>query len=89
MYLIPDVSRQGAATATKASKDDLLKYWETESNTGRYSYGEAQARDRDALIRRVLAIDEKALGPDDPETKTVRTNLQALIDKQSDKQKEN
>jgi len=40
------------------------------------------------LYRRALAIAEKVLGPDHPQTKTVRTNLQALLDKQSAKQKE-
>jgi hypothetical protein len=31
------------------------------------------------LYRRALAIDEKALGPDHPTTKTIRNNLDVLL----------
>jgi tetratricopeptide (TPR) repeat protein len=53
------------------------------NNLAELLYAKGDYAGAEPLYRRALAIDEKALGPDHPTTKQIRTNLQALVEKES------
>jgi hypothetical protein len=43
-------------------------------------YAQGRPAEAEALLKRALAIDEKVLGPEHPNTKRIRENLQSLQD---------